>query len=530
MKKLYRKIFSSLFLTVLVSIIEILLIIGVLVGIRVFGEIVFDEWGISIGDNLGLILGIAHFVFGLVEFIFFLIVVDKRENPEYKIPWITLIFVAPYLAFVIFLFFANHGLRRKEKQIQKQTDAILKEIFAVTYDEREEFKAEVPLRYRGLFKYLHHMTGMNSTGGNRVTYYKNGELFFPAFVEELKKAKKFIFMEFFIIGEGKWWSEIEAVLFQKAQEGVEIRLIYDALGSFTLLPNNYARKLRKMGIKCYKFHNFKPMLSGTYNNRDHRKIAVIDHQVAFTGGMNLADEYANTIERFGYWKDTMVKIEGKGIANLIATFLENYDIACHKVSDYDTYLNDDYPEFNDGGYIYAFGDGPGGYAKNEPIGEENYIQIINNADRTLWISTPYLIPTYRLMEAVKNAAKRGVDVKLFVPGIPDKKVVYWLAKADFNQLVEAGVKLYIYTPGFNHEKEIVADGILAFCGTINFDFRSLTHHFECGVTMYNVPCIKEMVLDFEEMEKASTLAEGGKKLNIIQRALVAFLKVFRTLL
>jgi cardiolipin synthase len=530
MKKLYRKIFSGLFLTVLVSILEISLIITILFLVRFFGEVVFDFWEINVEDKWGLIIYLSHFFFGMVEFIFFMVVVNKRENPEYKIPWITLIFVQPYLAFVIYLFFANHGLRRKEKVIQTQTEEILKEYYSVTNEEREEFKRDVPLRYRGIFKYLRHMTKMESTPYNKVTYYKNGELFFPALVEELKKAKEFIFMEFFIIGEGKWWSEIEEVLFQKASEGVEIRLLYDALGSFTLLPNNYARKLRRKGIKCYQFHKFKPMLKGTYNNRDHRKIAVIDHKRAFTGGMNLADEYANTIQRFGYWKDTMVKIEGPGIANLIATFLQNFDITCHKLSDIKKYIEFDYEKYDEEGYVYAFGDGPGGYSNNEPIGEENYIEIINNADRTLWISTPYLIPTYRLMEALKNAAKKGIDVKLIVPGVPDKKIVYWIAKSDFNQLIEAGVKVYVYTPGFNHEKQIVADGVLAFCGTINFDFRSLTHHFECGVTMYNVPCIKDMVTDFEEMEKASVLVKEGKKLNFIQSAIVAVIKVFRTLL
>ena len=528
MKKLYRKIFSSLFLTILFSIIEIIAVIAFIALLKFFAETLIDLFTLEIDSSIAY--WISRVFFSIIEFIFFMIVVSKRENPEYKIPWITLIFIAPILAFVIYLFFANHGLRMREKKILKEIDKILNEKYRVTQEERYQFKSDVPLRYRGIFKYLRHMTNMYATSDNRVTYYKNGEAFFPALVEALKEAKEFIFLEFFIIGEGKWWSQIENILFEKAKEGVDVRILYDALGSFTLLPNNYARKLRKKGIKCYKFHYFKPMLSGSYNNRDHRKIAVIDHKYGFTGGMNLADEYANDEVRFGYWKDTMVRIEGQGIGNLISIFLQNYDLTCHYVSDYNKYLDYEYEKFDEPGYIYAFGDGPGGYSKNEPIGEENYIQIINSADRTLWISTPYLIPTYRLMEAVKNAAKRGVDVKLFVPGIPDKKIVYWLAKADFNQLIESKVKLYIYTKGFNHEKEIVADDKLAFCGTINFDFRSLTHHFECGLTMYDVPCIKDMIADFEEMEKESELVKEGKTLNFLQRAIVAVIKIFRTLL
>jgi len=528
MKKFGRRITSSLFFTILFSIAEIALIIWALYGLRELISDILTALAMEISDTA--VYYSTRIFFSLVELVFFLIVIDKKENPEYKIPWITLIFLNPYLAFVFYLFFANHGLRMREKTIIKETDKMLKKEYAVSTDEREQFKTEVPIRYRGIFKYLRHMTGMYGTTDNRVTYYKNGELFFPALLENLKEAKEFIFIEFFIIGEGKWWTEIEKVLLEKANEGVDVRILYDALGSLAVLPNNYARKLRKKGIKCYKFHHFKPMLSGSYNNRDHRKIVVIDHKYGFTGGMNLADEYANAEQRFGYWKDTMVRIEGPGIGNLISIFLENFDLTCHRVSKYSKYLDFEFEKFDEPGYIYSFGDGPGGYAKNEPIGEENYIQIINSADRNLWISTPYLIPTYRLMEAVKNAAKRGVEVKLFVPGIPDKKVVYWLAKADFNQLVESGVKLYIYKPGFNHEKEIVADGVLAFCGTINFDFRSLTHHFECGVTMYGVPCISEMVKDFEEMESVSVRVEAGKKLNIFQRGLVAVLKVFRTLL
>ena len=528
MKKLYRKIFSSLFLTIIVSLLEIAIIILFLLLLRFLGEIVIDFFALNIDQAIAYF--ISRSVFILVEAIFFLVVVDKNENPEYKIPWITLIIIQPYLAFVIYLFFANHGLGRREKYVVERNKQIKKDEFVLNQEERLAFQENIPVSYRGVFKYLRHTTGMQCTRNNKVTYYKNGETFFPDFVESLKKAKEFIFIEFFIIGEGKWWSEIEQILLEKVQEGVEVRILYDALGSFTILPNNYARKMRKKGFKIYKFHPFKPMLSGTYNNRDHRKIVVVDHQLAYTGGMNLADEYANTIERFGYWKDTMVKIEGPGIGNLITIFLENFDLAQGRISNYHKYLSKPYERYDDEGFVYAFGDGPGSYVSNEPIGEENYIQIISAATKSLWISTPYLIPSYRLLSAVKTAAKRGVDVKLFVPGIPDKRIVYWLAKTEFKQLIESGVKVYIYKPGFNHEKQVVADDILAFCGTINFDFRSLTHHFECGVTMYGVPCIKEMVLDFEEMESVSVEAQARKKLNLIQRIVVVVIKIFRTML
>ncbi|MCR4562666.1 MAG: cardiolipin synthase, partial [Bacilli bacterium] len=403
------------------------------------------------------------------------------------------------------------------------------EKFRLSEYDVELFRKGVPHQYQSIFRYLRRVTKLEATTNNHITYYKNGETFFPDFIESIKKAKEYIFMEFFIIGEGKEWKAIEEVLIERAAAGVEVRLIYDDMGSFGLLPSAYPRLMREKGIKCYKFHPFRPILSGAYNNRDHRKIAVIDHQMGFTGGMNLADEYANDIVRFGYWKDTMVKIEGPAIANLIATFLQNYDLSAGCISEYDHYFHGEYPKFDDPGFCFPFGDGPGSYDGNEAIGEENYLQIMAAAQHSLWISTPYLIPSYRMMEGLKSAAKRGVDVKLFVPGIPDKKPVYWMARCDFAQLVRAGVKIYIYTPGFNHEKQAVADDRLAFCGTINFDFRSLTHHFECGATFVDAPCIKEMVEDFREMESVSQLVDKDYHVGAFPRLVAGFLRIFRTL-
>ncbi len=518
MKRFFRKLFSPLVFTAIISIIEIITIVIALTIFRQYAE----GW---INNTF-----IVFLIERTVEIIVFLLVVNKRENPEYKIPWIIVLFVFPLIAFIMYVFFANHGLRRRDRKILKQINEQLDVLFDINDEEKFKFKENVPLRYRSVFKYLRKVTRLHNNSENRVTYYKNGETFFPSFVESLKSAKEFIFLEFFIISEGKWWNKIENILIEKAKEGVEVRLVYDALGCFGSLPNKYDKIMRKRGIKCYKFHPFKPFLSGTYNNRDHRKIAIIDHKEAYTGGMNLADEYANDEFRFGYWKDTMIKVEGGGISNFIAVFLENYDLASHTVSDYNKYCVYDYEKYDEPGYVYMFGGGPGGYSKNEPIGEENYLQIIDKADETLWISSPYLIPTYRLMEALKNAAKRYVDVKLFVPGIPDKRLVYWLAKSNFNELTKAGVHVYLYKPGFNHEKQMVADDNLAFTGTINFDFRSLVHHFECGITMYDTPCIKDMVEDFKEMEAVSIEVKSNYKINIFQRLIISILTIFRALL
>ena len=519
----FRKLFSPIALTVIVSLIEIIILVGFFTFLLALIDVSTEV------DNIWIYL-IFRLFFYLINFAIFLILINRSENPEYKVSWVLFFALFPILSLILYLFFGNHGLREKDKAIITPTNDYFKKKFAKSEEERKEFNSLVDVDSRAVFNYLEKVTYLGSSKNNELTYYKNGEEFFPAFVESLKKAKEFIFMEFFIIGEGYWWSQIENVLIEKAKAGIEVRILYDALGSFGILPNDYAKRMRKLGIQCYEFHPFRPMLSGTYNNRDHRKIAIIDHQEAYTGGMNLADEYANTIVRFGYWKDTMVKIKGPGIANLIAVFLQNFDLAQKKLSDYGRYLVSDYQQYNNNGYIFFFGDGPGSYAHNEPIGEENYLQIIDSATKELWISTPYLIPTYRLLCAIKSAAKRGVDVHLFVPGIPDKKIPYLMAKSEFSELVKAGVHLYTYAPGFNHEKEMVADGKIAFCGTINFDFRSLSHHFECGVTIYNDPIIDVMIEDFKEMQKVSTIVPEDYHIGVVKKIFIALIKTIRPLL
>ncbi len=527
MKKFFRKLFSPTTFIILILLLEL--------AILIFGfyliEFIFENYVPEEYSSLSFLTYIfIRFLLWIFQMIIFFRIINKYENPEYKVTWIAFMAILPVSTTIMYLIFANHGLRKKDRRIILPTNKIQEGIFQLKEEEIDDFRYNVPLEYRGIFKYLRKTTRLSNSKDNQVTYFKNGEAFFPEFVRCLSEAKEFILMEFFIIGEGKWWKQIESVLKQKAKEGVEIRLIYDDMGSFGLLPSSYPKQLAKFGIKCYKFNKFKPLLSGVYNNRTHRKIAVIDHKYGFTGGMNLADEYANEIVRFGYWKDTMVKIEGRGIANLIATFLQNYDLCTHKISDYKKYIEGEYPQYENGGYLFAFGDGPGSFDGNEQIGEQNYLNIINSAKRELWISTPYLIPTYRLTEALKNAAKRGVEVNLFVPGIPDKRVVYWMAKCDFHILVDAGVNIYIYKPGFNHEKECLADDIIAFVGTINFDFRSLTHHFECGVDIYNDPCLKDIKEDFLEMKMQSQIVDKAYKVNGFQRFVASILKLVRTLL
>ena len=476
--------------------------------------------------SLAIIL--IRFIFVVISIILFFRIINKWEDPEFKIPWLVFLFVFPIVTCTFYLIFTDHGLPRKEKKVMNEYYKRIEPYFQLSEEESNKAIEEID-HAAGVFKYINSTAKVGFHRDNRVTYYKNGEAFFPAFIEGLKKAKEFIFIEFFIITDGQEWSAVQEILKQKAQEGVDVRIIYDDMGCGGTISSFTPHKLRKFGIKCYKFHPFRPILSGVFNNRDHRKIVVIDHQMAFTGGINLADEYANLIKRFGYWKDTMVKIEGSGISNLISTFLANYDIACGKVEDFDKFLNHEYPVYKGEGYVMPFGDGPGGIDDNL-IGEQNYINILKYAKKKVYISTPYLIPTYQLMDAMRNAAMRGVEVNLIVPGIPDKKLVYLVAKAHFRPLLQAGVKIYTYTPGFNHMKSMLADDELAFVGTINFDFRSLVHHFECGTLIYKSKCIDDIRDDFDEMINQSKPVPQDFKLNIFARMLCGIVKLICPLL
>ena len=527
MKKFLRNLFSGYFLVLLILLLEL--------GIFIFIQFFLDDLILTIigseNENLSIILSLIYLLLRLVvfivAFIIFFRIVNKPENPEFKIPWIVGMLLFPFFSSVLFIIFGNHGLSRRDRLIVGATKNAYRYQFSYTEEQQQEYNEKLG-NACGTFNYIHKTTKLGFHTNNKVTYYPTGEEFFPAFVEGLKQAQKFIFMEFFIITDGKWWDAVQEVLKQKAAEGVDIRIIYDDMGCSGTISSRTPKILGQYGIQVLKFHPFRPILSGVYNNRDHRKIVIIDHQMAFTGGINLADEYANDLVRFGYWKDTMVKIEGSAINNLLVTFLQNFNLAIGYVSDYNKYLNYEYPKFEDEGYVMPFGDGPGGI-DDALIGEQTYINILNYAKKEVYISTPYLVPTYGLIDALRNAALRGVKVHLIVPGIPDKKVVYWMAKSNFRYLLDAGVHIYTYTPGFNHMKSAIADDELAFVGTINFDFRSLVHHFECGTILYKCDCMKQISDDFKQMISVSQEVPKNFKFKGFSKSLCSLLKIISPL-
>ena len=530
MKKFFRNLFSGYFLVLLILLIEL----GAFIYVQFFlddtiSKVLTDS---NVGtEDLRLILSLIYLLLRLIVFIvsviIFFRIVNKPEDPEFKIPWIIGMLLMPLFTSIIFIIFGNHGLRKKDQVIIRGSKNAYNAHFKLSEEERNEYREELG-RAAGAFRYIQKTTKVGVHTNNRITYYKTGEEFFPAFVEGLKQAKEFIFIEFFIITDGKWWDAVKEILIQKAEEGVDVRILYDDMGCSGTISSRTPKILGKLGIKCFKFHPFRPILSGVYNNRDHRKIVIIDHQMAFTGGMNLADEYANDIVRFGYWKDTMIKIEGSAINNLLAIFLQNYNLCSGYISDYNKYLSYDYEKFDDDGFVMPFGDGPGG-VDNALIGEQTYISILNYAQKEVYISTPYLIPTYELLDALRNTALRGVEVHLIVPGIPDKKLAYAMAKSNFRFLLDAGVHIYTYTPGFNHMKSAIADNEFGFVGTINFDFRSLVHHFECGAILYKCKCMQEITDDFKEMIAVSKKVPENYKFKGFAKSVCTLLKIVSAL-
>lgn len=530
MKRIIRLLFSRTFWVLLFLFLELMLILAFQIGTRFWFETYLDKIE---NDDLHVILSTSYFglkiLVWVIEILIYFRVVNKPDDPEFKIPWITTLLLLPIFASIMYLIFANHGLRKRDRIIVDATKGVYNKYFEITEEDAKMHEEELGNAI-GAFNYLNSVTHLGVHKNNKVTYYKNGESFFPAMLDGLRQAKEFIFMEFFIIGDGKEWTATLEILKQKVKEGVDVRIIYDDMGCVSTISEDTDVELRKLGIKCYKFHPFKPLLSGMYNNRDHRKIVVVDHKMAFTGGINLADEYANEVKRFGYWKDTMVKIEGSGISNLIATFLQNYNLASGDTNPHEEFLEyDKYEVFEDEGYVMPFGDGPGGI-DDALIGEQNYINLIRMAKKSIYISTPYLIPTYQIMDALRNAALRKVDVHIIIPGIPDKKIVYKVALSNTKFLMDAGVKIHIYKPGFNHMKSMIVDGEIAFVGTINLDFRSLVHHFECGTILYKSKCLNEIEEDFKEMISVSENIPEGFKQGLFSRSLCAIIRVFSSLL
>ncbi len=411
-----------------------------------------------------------------------------------KLTWMFLIAIAPITG-AAFLAFTqtNLGHRAVQHRLKEMTDSTAKSLKqpedAIRKLKNDAFGTD------DLVTFLNLSGCFPVYNRTQVTYFPIGEDKFTAMLEELKKAEKYIFMEYFIIEEGYMWGSILKILAEKAKAGVEVRVMYDGMLEISTLPYNYCDLLKEHGIQAKVFSPLRPFVSSHYNYRDHRKILVIDGKVAFTGGVNLADEYINRVERFGHWKDAAVMLKGDAARSFTLMFLQMWNITETEPC-FEPYLKigQDTAGRSDG-FVIPFCDSP---LDEYKVGETVYMDILNRATKYVHIMTPYLILDGELETALKYAAQRGVDVKLIMPGIPDKKLAYALAKAHYKRLVDAGVKIYEYTPGFVHAKVFVSDDRKAVVGTINLDYRSLYHHFECASYLYQSACIPEIEKDYQE--------------------------------
>ncbi|MBQ6554163.1 MAG: cardiolipin synthase [Firmicutes bacterium] len=454
-------------------------------------------------------------------------ILNSDENPSYKIAWLLPVAIFPVFGALIFLFFKlqpsvkviNSKLKHnifKSRKYLKQDKKVL-----------NEYCAQYPAG-EGFSRYMDNYAGYPVCGNTDAVYFPLGDEMYPVLLEKLESAKSFIFMEFFIIDRGEMWESIFEILKRKAAEGVEIRLMYDGLCSIAMLPRNYPKTLAQDGIQCRIFNPVRPFLSSSQNNRDHRKICVIDGECGFTGGVNIADEYINRIVRFGHWKDTAVMIEGEAVNNLTMMFLQMWNITDISANDYPKYLAA--PEKKTAaGFVLPFGDSP---LDKEPVGKEVYLHILNNAKKYVHITTPYLVLDDEMESALIYAAKRGVDVKLILPHKPDKRYVFYLAHAHYPALINAGVRIYEYTPGFMHAKTYVSDDMHAVVGTINMDFRSLYLHWECACYMYGTDCIADIERDFRHTLKQCTAITDAdiKSFSIFEKLTGRILKIFAPLM
>ncbi len=467
----------------------------------------------------------ADIIFRTIAIILLLRILNIDMNIEGKLTWSILLLTLPILGIILYFLFVRRRAPFRHRKYFEYTANQIKQYQVKYKEEDQKLKSDLG-DYYGQFEYIFRTTGHKTYTNTDVKYLNLGERFFDELVAELKAAKKFIFMEYFIIECGKMWSTILNVLKQKVDEGVEVRVMYDDLGTINKLPHNYFKRLNKAGIKCVKFNSFVPIMSAIHNNRDHRKITVIDGQVGFVSGLNLADEYINVKHPFGHWKDSGVKLTGEAVKNLTIMFLQLYDVQSQQTEDFTKYLT--YSQTKASGYVCPYGDGPKFFCQDY-VAENVYLNLINQAKHYIYISTPYLIIDNKLTNALCSAARRGVDVKIVTPHIPDKKFIFALTRSSYKKLQDAGVTILEYEKGFIHAKQVLCDDCLAVVGTINFDYRSLLHHYECGVLMYKTDCLTDIKVDFEKIFKQSINMKGFHQ-NAFVRLMCAVSKVFTPML
>lgn len=499
-KPFYQVIFSRFFMTMSVLLIQLLLLMILFLWVQHHTTQFFV-------------------LYLLIGFITLLWVMNSKNSPMYKMTWAIIVAFLPVMGSLMYLIthgtFANILPQIQLRNAEKETVAYSVTMPAVD----EKIKKNETRDFVKLSTYLE-MMGYPTFTNTEIKYYSLGDYVFDDLIEALENAKEFIFLEFFIISQGEFWDSILEVLKKKADEGVEVRVLYDGLGSGLNLPFRYDVKLNEMGIRTKVFSRLRPFFSSAYNNRDHRKILVIDGEIAFSGGFNLADEYLNLVERFGHWKDQGFRLRGDAVRSYTMLFLQMWNATEPAPHEYAKYLDTiteykgmtedgspiyaskiDVGKDKDGwdhGYVIPYGDGP---YRPANVAENVYIDVISSALDYVYIMTPYFVPDNEMIHALKHASRSGVDVRIILPGIPDKKVANLVAKSYYQELVSAGIKVYEYEPGFVHTKMMVSDHRMAVMGTINLDYRSLDLHYECASVVFHDSVVLEAEADFEETLK-----------------------------
>ncbi len=456
----------------------------------------------------------------------------KHSNAAFKMPWIIVILAFPVFGLCIYGLFGHKEVMHKIIRRFEEIDGKLYPLNPQDETVMQHLEEEDPL-LANQCRYTQQYGNYPVYDGTDVKFYPEAYLGFEEQLQELEKAKRFIFLEYHAIEEAEAFARLKDVLTRKASEGVEVRILYDDVGCIGFLDKSFIERMNAIGAQCRVFNYVVPFLNIFMNNRDHRKIMIIDGKVGFTGGYNLADEYFNITHPYGYWKDTGVKLTGSAVKSFTEMFLEMWNAMGMTDTDYAKYLTlADTEEIhsNATGYVQPYADSP---LDGEPVGENVYLNLIKTARKRLYVSTPYLIISDEMTRELGLAAKRGVDVRVFTPGIPDKKIIYGVTRSYYSGLVRQGVRIYEYTPGFLHAKQMLCDEDTATVGTINMDYRSLYHHFENGVWMHGCNAIRDIAADFEKLlhdsEEVTDKYRDGRK-NMAVRGWQCIMRLIAPLL
>ena len=483
-------------------------------------------WIYQIANWLAPYSFLINLILRVLAFLFVLYVASQRNESSYKILWLIIILTLPVFGTIMYIFWGDKKTSKPlDNKLQNSRRAIF---FKPIQDKKiyEEIKKD-DAHLAQNFAYIERKTGFPVYKNESTEYYSSGEQYYESIIKELEKAEKFIYIEYFIIAEGKFWNSMIEIMERKAKKGVDVRVIYDDFGSLMTLPTGYQYILMKKGIKCIQFNPIKLFISGTLNNRDHRKILVIDGKVAFSGGVNLGDEYINEYKRFGHWKDNGFKTTGPIVQSYTYMFIEFWNAFSKDKITNKTIEFTNNTIFKSEGYIQTFYDSP---TNPDAISNDLYIDLLSQATEYAWFFTPYLMLGDNLKESFVRAAKRGVDVRIYMPGIPDKKVVFRLSRSYYKHLLEAGVKIYEYTPGFLHSKAVLVDDEIGTVGSVNLDFRSFFLHFECNTLFYKVPALLDLKADMlETQNKCKEIKLEESRFKLIHSIVNSILRIFAPL-